>query len=263
MSSFDRIARACAFSLLVFLAPSVANAGLLLSVDFGPSFRPVPRVFTGVEASAAAANALFANANYWTGIFAANYNLPADQSPTFVGFQDSTGDFTSVRMNFVGPLKAFDFTDFFGPSAAPDALRDDFLFFNSGNNEATSLDWSLSELKPNTEYRFYLYGSRADEVRLFDMFVDTDGDGSLADEASQALGSASADRTATQDAYFVSVFSDATGTIHGRGVGRPGLEANWAGFQLAEVAAVPAPEVASLMMLGLVAMGLARRRQPA
>jgi hypothetical protein len=34
------------------------------------------------------------------------------------------------------------------------------------------------------------------------------------------------------DAYYASVFSDATGRIVGRAAGVSGVEANWSGFQM-------------------------------
>jgi len=240
-----------------------AHAALLISADFGPQITD-SHDFSGVETDAATANGAFSSANVWNTLRVANFNQAPTTDPTFSALKDNTGGVTGVSFNITGNIKGFDFVSFYGVGAnPPDALRDDMFFFNSPNNGQSAIDWQISGLVANAEYRFYAYGTRADELRLFDMLVDTDGDGFLTDETSQPLGSLGSDRQHYQDAYFASVFADSSGVIHGRGVGGADKEANWSGFQLAQVTVGTIPEPSPLALFGLAIFGLWATRRVA
>lgn len=168
---------------MAFTAP--AYAGLLISADFGPQITN-SHDFSGVEAAAVTANAAYSSANVWNSLRVADYAAAPSTNPSFNSLKDNTGGVTGVSFNITGRINGFDFISFYG-ATPPDALSHDIFFFNS--RDATSaIDWQISGLVANAEYRFYAYGARADSVRLFDMFVDTDGDGLLNDETSQPLG---------------------------------------------------------------------------
>ena len=253
-----------AAAALAALSPLPAHASLI-SVDFGPSMSYAPSTdFSGVESVAVGVNGLFSAASIWNHLQVADYNVAATQSPSFANLLDSTGTATGVSMSITGAVKAFDASVFFGAAAAQpiDALRQDFLFFNSGNNPQTSIEWAISGLSANTQYSFYAYGSRADQSRLFDMLVDTNADGLFGDETAKQLGSTGSDLQHFQDAYFASVLSDASGVIHGVGNGLT-FEANWGGFQLVQVASSTVPEPGSLALacVALVGVITIRRRK--
>jgi MYXO-CTERM domain-containing protein len=242
------------------LSPLLAHASLI-SVDYGPSIS-TPTNFSGVESAAAGVNSLFSAASTWNHLQVVDYYLPATPSPTFANLVDSTGAATGVSLSITGAVKAFDGATYFPPNVvgAVDALRQDYLFFNSSNNTQTSIDWAISGLSANTEYSFYAYGARADQARLFDMLVDTNGDGLLSDETAMQLGSTGFDLQHYQDAYFSNVLSDASGVIHGRGIGLT-LEANWGGFQLVPVTTSSVPEPGTFALAGLALLGAAAARR--
>lgn len=239
------------------LAPQARAA--LISADFNAGDLAVSGTFAGPEASATAANAAFGAASTWNALTLPFLGTSVD--PSFSSLVDSAGAATAVALTISGGVRAYD-------NGQGNALRSDYLFFNNiFPNMAPSIDWAISGLVPGGEYRFYAYGAMANAVRTFTMLLDTDADGSFADETGQAVGSAAADYTAATDAYFASVFADASGTIRGRGVGNGNPtfanEANWSGFQLVDVPVVPTvPEPGSLLLAlaAAAAAAVPRRR---
>jgi hypothetical protein len=225
-----------------------ANA-MLISADFQQD-QNTSTTFSGVEA-AAAASGLFGAASTWNAL---ELSLATPGTPSFGGLVDSTGAATSVGFAITsGTASAWQ------GGGQLDTLRRDFLFFNSREN-TNFIEWELTGLTPGQGYQFYAYYALSEILRNFDLSVDTDGDGSLADEIARNI------QNDTSDAFFTRVFADASGRIIGRaeGVGDPvdgddiSFEANWAGFQLATV---PEPTTFALFGLGFAGLGWSRRKK--
>jgi hypothetical protein len=244
-------------AIVLSVSSFATQANLLVSADFGPDIQS-PNTISGVE-SAAAASPLFENANVWNNLTVNDVDAGSGPfsptvNPVFSGLNDSEGNATSVQLSITGELRAFDNVDFFG-SPATDKLADDYFFFNSQNNPTTSIDWMLSGLMANMEYVFYAYGALGTN-RLFDMTVDTDGDGDFSDEIAKQIGSTSAPTNG-----MFTVRSNAFGEIIGKGEGIGAAvgfdnEATWGGFQIAKV---PVPGTLLLMFLPLLAIFRSRK----
>jgi len=121
-------------------------------------------------------------------------------------------------------------------------LRKDYLFFNSGNNPATTLSWALFGLVPGESYDFFVY-SGLSGARDWTMNVGGSG--------SQTLAGAAA------TAWFRGLVADAEGRITGSVLpGSANIEVNWAGFQLLRETDTPVNDVREPSGLALAALGL-------
>jgi hypothetical protein len=239
------------------LAAGPSNAGLI-SVDFGTTTSAdgtgASPTISGAESAATAANAGFGAAHVWNGLAVGEYGQPASTNPSFAGLLDSTGAATGVGLSLTGGVKGF--SGFNNPSS--DALRKDYLFFNSGNNAATTLSWTLTGLIAGAAYDLFLYGSNGGNAG-WSMAI---GGSNL------AVGGDSG------TAHFSALVADANGMITGN-VLPSGVydadtdpfnyEVNWSGFQLlsTEVAppTAPVPEPAGLTLVGAALLGLAFSRR--
>ena len=216
-------------SALLVSCPMAAQANLI-SVDFqwdgdgDHNYQQVaPEYFAGVEASAAAANPLFAAASVWNYAetdVAYTYFTYSGSYPSLV---DSTGAATSVGLSMAGSGGYYGFNTKW---VSGDYLRNDYLLLYTANG-TTTLSWDLSGLSPDTPYAFYFYNSKADisgtiYYTPFDMLVDTDGDGDLGDETAYYVNG---------DGTPAMAVSDASGVIRGEMLPIDGF-GTWAGFQV-------------------------------
>jgi hypothetical protein len=241
---------ACA---VVFYGGSCSASTQLISVDFGIDGSDVQ---SGVELQAATADPAFAAANIWNQLNFVYFG--PDQDPSFSGLFDSEGNTTTAGLSITGTVAGYSF----GDPAEP--LRTDFMFFNS-RALSSSIEWHITGLAPNSAYRLFAYGGNGDFLRDCEIAIDTNGNGSLADEVAKLIGSASTDSTQSKDAFFASILSDGNGTILGRtaGIGTPAdegdvtYEANWGGFQ---IAAVPEPTSIVLAAIGLFSVAFLRSK---
>ena len=150
--------------------------------------------------------------NIWNGFDVPGHDLPAAVNPS-MELVDSEGNATSVTFTITGNVSGFSYAD-----VVP--LIQDYLFVNAGNSDA-SLTWSITALEAGGSYELYAYGGIARDVSIT---IDTDGDGSLADETATIVPGAGF--------LFESVKADSNGTIIGRTAPGTVAEGNWGGFQL-------------------------------
>ena len=236
------------FFAVLGLAVPAAQAGLLVSVDFGISGSPL---FTGSDSVAAASDSIFSSANIWNQVIVPGNAGPSAINPSCSGLVDNTGSATSVGLAFTGPVRGFS-------TSSSDALLRDYIFVNGGYNPANSLNWEITGLTPGATYAFFVYGSDRNNA-AWTISVDTTGAGGF-------VGQVVSGNSGT--AYYSTVIAGGSGSIAGIMGVNPGTEGNWSGFQLAEAAPpVSVPEPGSLTLAGLGAIGMAvgawrRRQQP-
>ena len=229
---------------MAFLSAGQANSGTVISVDFD---RYSNSTFTGVGSMAAAANAAFSDSDVSNGLLL-SYSADgsgADVNPSFSALVDSTGESTTVGLDFTGTVPLY-------YNAYGDEIWSRFHLAqpNPGGNHAT-IDSTLTGLPGNAPVDLYFYNVHTHDYRSFDMHYDGDGDGSL--ESSVVVDW-------QNDGYVGGIVAGPTGQIKGSMRDRNRTaQASWGGFQ---INIVPEPSPLALLMLslsGMIACG--RRRQ--
>ena len=178
-------------------------------------------------------------------------------NPTFNNLLDSTGAATGISLSINGSVSGFNN----GNAANP--INTDYIFWGVDGTSQQGLGWAIDGLMPGAEYEFTAFGGAVTSARGFNMLVDTDGDGSLADEISQLVVNTGGGGPFGAGVVFTSVTADENGMILGlnsNGVGT--AEANWGGFQLRKIStsAIPEPFTAMLIPLALTPLLIRRRR---
>jgi hypothetical protein len=246
------LARSSLAVLLMCCFAAAANADLLVSVDFNsPNPFTASPTFSGVESAAAAADSVFGAANVWNGL---NVTFGVDTNPSWNGLVNSSGAATSVNFSVTGSVGGASLYD---PVTNPDALRADFLGFNTATfpGLSTSISWQITGLAANTAYDMCMYGAEADVNRSFDITIGN---------TTQNVPTFITGTQAPSCVLFKGILSDSSGAITGIGTGVGAVngflnEANWSGFQIATTT----PEPSSLLLLGtgLLSLGGAVRRK--
>lgn len=239
----QRLATVAAACVLALVAQP--SAAFLIGVDFGAG---QSATFSGNESAATAVNSGFGAANVWNGLQLVDYNRPPQTDARFDNLIDSLGAPTGIGLSLVGSIKGFSGFN----NSSPDVLRKDYVFFNSVNNQATTLSWSIDGLMAGAMYDLFIYGGNAGPWR--DWTIGVDGAGHRL--VSGLSGTA----------YFARLTADSDGTIGGSllSVFPAGseIEVNWSGFQLLSVPtpeSVPEPGTLVLLVGSLVALRRARR----
>jgi MYXO-CTERM domain-containing protein len=210
-----------------------ATSGKVWSVDiqgagsnlFGQDV--VPADMSGVEN-------IYGFGNVWNHVNVPGYDL--DPAPVTAPLVDSDGAASAVTFNIVDPVQGWGGD----PSMGTDPLRRDYLFAQAGRSP-NSAEWTITGLTPGHTYEMFAYSGAARGVNL------------LVDQTNEQL---------TFGGYhlFGNIAVGPNGTISGL-VSGIGGEANWSGFQLRDVTAVPEPSSAVLALCGVGAAGLIRRRR--
>lgn len=197
---------------LVSLAPSLAAATPLISVDLQSSYGTEGAPFSGVDPHAVATSPAFTSAKVWNTLGTTGFNV---QDPAFTDLVDRTGTPTGAGFSITGKISAF------GTGNVDDALVSDYMLWNVGIATSTFIDWRITGLTPSSRHVLFVNGRAGAE---FSMVVDEDANGDLGNDTSETVGA---------PGVLFHVLSDADGTITGRGTAISG-EADWAGFQVAD-----------------------------
>lgn len=207
--------------------------GKLYSVDiqgagsdlFGQN--SVPLAMTGVEAT-------YGLGNVWNHVNVPGYNITP--APITAPLVDSDGLPSGVAFNIIDPIQGWGGD----PSMGTDPLRRDYLFVQAGDSPFAA-EWTITGLIPGHTYEMFAYSGAARAVNL------------LVDQTNEQL-------TFGGTHLFGNIPVGPSGMISGVVAGI-GSEANWSGFQLRDVTAVPEPSSLVLAGCGMVIVGLLRRRR--
>jgi hypothetical protein len=228
------------------LGAGTPASALLISVDFGSSYGgAVQPLFSGVEPSAAALDPVFGSADVWNDLTTGDAGVTSD--PSYSSLLDSTGAVTGVGFSITGTLDSYQ-----GYSATASYLTMDYLFWNAPVNPSLSstLSWAISGLAPGASYVLVFHGANTDVDRSVAMTIDGYG----------AVGALVTLNGAEPGPLYVqTVVASAAGVISGTAAADPGIEGDWAGFQIAS-ATVPEPSSGLLLATSLGVFAAGRRR---
>ena len=153
--------------------------------------------------------------NTWNSFLVTSH--PGTMTNPSMPLVDQDGTASPVRFSIEGTVSAWN-------NASADPLRGDYLFIRAGS-AAADISWRIAGLVPGATFEMIVYGNSANG-RDFNMAIDTDADGSLADEVARNVSSAGR--------LFTGITAGTGGLILGN-MTNTGHEGNWAGFQLRQV----------------------------
>lgn len=238
------VARVAMAVLALAFASTPGESSTLFSVDFQGTGSPI--TMSGVEP-------VYGFGNFWNDFRLSH--VPGTSNTASANITDSTGiGFPTAFLLVERLVSGFNGT-------GSDPLNTDYLVFNNGIADP-SITWDFGGLVAGVTYEMFVYGGDLPGFG-FTMTIDTDGDGSLLDETPQLVDSSHRLFTGiTATNIGCSPETAARGAcIRGQAQGLL-TEGHWSGFQLQEQrpAAVPVPSSFLLLVAGVVALAVRRRR---
>ena len=228
---------------LLCLLPLAAQNGFAGSVLVSGDFKNVSGtpVFSGNAPDATTYNSVFGGASVWNDLYLGDGANPSytATAPSFSTLLGSAGEPTPVGLRFSENVHSYT-----GDTQTNNLFKD-FIYLSDG-----SLDWTITGMAPGAGALLYFFNYGAESYRTFNMWLDTNGDGTL--DGSVEVNYLSGGGIAVQ--------TSADGAIAGRmdfSNGQP----SWSGFEVYGDAAAPEPASWFLLAGGFGLAGLLAKRQ--